>query len=225
MGGAVLAAALPIVADLRDHLYAEVPLLLIFVLLAQEGIIHLGPAGDGLDQLDLFWAQRFEDGFDVRSFQARLKVVQQRVVNVIIGCKALGVAAAQLEDPFQRGPEAGKIVVGASLLPNLVGVRGNLGELYHQLGGNFGGFFVGAPGHFDQAGVIRVGVHLGGRGGQVSKQLAKLIGSTPFVGQAAKDGHLVAACFNAAWRHIALHIPVQNGSGAVQVGYLAGDLF
>ena len=108
MGGFVLAAVVPVIAELGDDLHAKVPLLLLIEGLVQEGILHLGLGGDGLDQLHLLRAQGIEDLLHIAGFHTRLEIIQQGIVGMLKAGEEGGITLAQLDHLLEVRLEDGR---------------------------------------------------------------------------------------------------------------------
>ena len=99
--GFILAAAVPVIAKAGDHIHAKIPLLLFGEGRCRKLSSTCGLVGDGLDQLHLLRAQGIEDGFDIGGLHAGFKIIQQRIVDMVVRGKEGGVFAAQFNNFFQ----------------------------------------------------------------------------------------------------------------------------
>ncbi len=221
--GLVLAAAFPMVAHLGDGLHAKVPLFLLIVGQGHEGIVHLGLAGDLLDQCHLLGAQEVENGLYIGGLQTGLKDPQQRVVFMVVGCKIAGIAVSQVEDLFQVRLEGGEVILCPRFRPGFVGGGGDDGVFSHPIEWHLRLAIVFTPGHPYQAGIERIWVQLGGVRLEVVQQPADLFGDELGMGDLLQGSQLIATVLSPGGRHIGLLVPAKQGNDLVQVGDLSQE--
>ena len=158
MRGAVKPAVLEIVAELGEQLDAEIPLLLLGVFQLQEGGVDLGPGGDGFDQGDLLRAQHAENLLDFGGLHPWLKIIQQGVVDVLVGDEEARIGPPHLDDFLEVGPEEGKVVRLAGRHPGLLPEGGDTGKIVDPGRGHAVVLLELGAGDAQQAGVVGIGI-------------------------------------------------------------------
>ncbi len=132
VGGLVQAAPLPVVADVAHHHDAELLLLLQWPGLGQDALVRVHVRVDYLlDDGDQPLSQVGEHHLHVLGAGARLVLVDEGVVQVVLVADVLGHLDLQLDHLLEEGGEVGVVVVRPRLLPSLQGDRGVLCNLLH----------------------------------------------------------------------------------------------
>jgi len=150
----VLPAAVPVIPKARDHLNAKVPLTLFIIRDVQEAVIDHRFRRDLLQQLHLLRAQRIEDGLYFARFHAGFKIIQQRIVDMVVRLEEIGVSLPHCQHFFQMRPEDFKFVGCLRFFPGHLTDSRDPREFGHPLCGYPGGFIVIMRCTLDQAGVV-----------------------------------------------------------------------
>ena len=124
-----------------------------------EGVVavHRADLGDQRHELGL---QVVEDLAHLGGLHARLVVVEESVVGLVVALEAVDVAALQVDRALEHGAEELVVVLGPRLRPHVVGLDGGAGHLGSQLGGDAARLLPVAARRADQARVVRVVVEL-----------------------------------------------------------------
>ena len=148
---------LEVEAHVPQHKQPEVPLGLLGIFLAEDRSVYgLAALGDGLDERDQAGLHLLENPRHLGRLHLRLIPVQKGVVETVLVPQRLGVLDAEVHDAFQVWPKVGEIGLGAGLLPGLEGQREGAGAFGYERFWHAAQFFVLAPGHAHQAGIVGV---------------------------------------------------------------------
>lgn len=217
MVGLVHAAALKIVAELADDVFAEFKLLRFGIMLAQAGIVRGRLRRDGFDDGDELGAQLREQRADGGGLHPVVGEVNERVGDVLVAGEEVGEAAAEVESPLEVRADAGEVVGGTRLGPELVRLRAVDVEFGEEIGRDFEGAFVVAPRHTEEGGVVRVVGQAFFVGTEVVEQFADLFVGEFFLRHFRERRHLTSAGGRTADGHVGGLVPAEDGCGLVEV--------
>ena len=134
----------------------------------------LGAIGDLLDQRHEFRRQAGEERLQFRDRGARLVLLDERVVAMVLEAHRIGFLPLQLNDLFEPRPEGGEVVLLLGFLPRLLRFGGNAGEFLDERLRNLGGAVVARRNSRTLAAASRIGVFDEVRLFDRSQQLADL---------------------------------------------------
>src|SRR5207237_8228185 len=109
-----------------------------------------------LDEAAELGLEHVEDRTDLGGRHALLVVVEEYVIGVVVGRKALDVAEAEIQKAFEPRTKGGEVGSLASLHPDLVGAGARLDELGGELRRDAARFLPVAAGDAEDARVVRV---------------------------------------------------------------------
>ncbi len=189
-----------------------------------EGVVAVDGAHFG-DQRHELRLELVEDGAYLGGLHARLVVVEQHVVGLVVAVEALDVAALELDRALEVGEEERVVGLLARLCPDVVRLGRCAGDLRGQLGGHAARLLPVASRRADQARVVGVVVQLLFVAGEVLEQRADLVRDELLVGDPVERRHLRAANGASARRHHHGLVPEQDLHRPAQVVDLAQAVF
>ena len=205
-----------------DHLQLE-----LLLALERERRSARGPlpllAGGG-DERHLLLLQPVEDRADLGRLHARLEVVEEDVVGLVVVVEALDVAAPQLDVRAQRGQELREVRLLPRLHPDRHRERGGPRHLRAQLRRHPPRLLPVAPDEPDQARVVRVVVERVLVRRELVEEPADLVGGERVVRQPLERRQLLRPDTGAAGRHLHLLVPAEQRRRAVEIVDLADAL-
>ena len=156
------------------------------------------------------WRRAANNSVDLACRGAGLVFVEQRVVGRFLVADGLGFFALEGDDAFELGKEIGKAVVTAGLGPNLLGLRGDAGQLLDQACRQLDRAVVVAADVVDVGG--RLGVRLLDQLGafEVGEQLADARRGQHLMAEARQQGHLLRPMGRALLGHAGPLVPAQH---------------
>jgi len=156
-------------------------LCLLRIILVKEAVFNLRTGGNGMHQFHLHGAQLVEDCLNFGGFHAAFKVVQEGVIDMVVGGKVRGILAAEFDHALEVGQESSKVIFGAGAGPGFLRDRGNLCKLGNFGGGHPGGFVVITAAVFDQASLNRIWIEAGRFGFGGNNQVVGFVIDEAFV--------------------------------------------
>ena len=215
MGGGVEPAGGEVEADRGGGGFRE-PALTVGRELAVEhvGARRLAGVRDLTDERGEFLRQPGEDLFHLRGGGPRLVLVEQRVVGVVLVADRLRLLALQRQHLFEQRPEGREVVLGAGLLPRLLGEGGDAGEFLDEPLRDLRDAVVGVPQLADVGRLDGVGAWLGGFDG--GEEFAEAGVGGLLVGEAGEERELVAAERGAGLGHVGLLVPAEDGGAGLE---------
>ena len=121
-----------------------------------------------------------------------------------------------MHDLFEPGSEAGKIVVLAGLLPDILGPRGDAGQFLDQAGRHLHGP-VARPADLTQVDGLVAGRILDEiRPGQAADQIAETRRGDFLMGELGNQGHLIGPMRRALGRHVGALVPAEQAADRVE---------
>ncbi len=142
VGSFILPATIPVITIFCNYLFTKIPLFLIFKGLVEKTIIHFRFFTDCLNQFDLFGTQFREDFLDLSCFHTWFKIIQQRIVYMLIRLKEFGILTPHIHDFFQMRLKVREVIVLSSFFPGAVSDNCDPGKFSYKITGNFGLFAV-----------------------------------------------------------------------------------
>ena len=181
-----------------------------------EGVVALDGADLG-DQRHELGLQVVEDLAHLRGLHARLVVVEESVVGLVVALEAVDVAALEVDRALEHGAEELVVVLRPRLRPHVVALDGGAGHLGSQVGGDAARLLPVAARRADQARVVRVVIELLLVVGELVEQRSGRVGDELLVRDPVERRHLVPTNDGAARRHHHGLIPEQDLLRAAQV--------
>ncbi len=210
-----------VVAEALDHLQLELLLALERERPADRRFTLLAGGGD---ERYLRLLQPLEDRADLGCLHARLEVVQQDVVRLVVLVEALDIAAPQLHVRAQCGQELREV----RLLPRLHPHRHRQGRSTGHLGAQRRRnppCLLPVPADVpDQAGIVRVVVERVLVRSELVEDPADLVGRQRVVRKTLERRQLLRTDARAAGRHLHLLVPAEQRRRAVEIVNLADAL-
>ena len=176
-----------------------------------------GVLGNERDELGL---ENLEDRANVRRPHARLVVVEQNVVRIVVRGEALCIAEAQLETALEPGPERREVRCLARLDPGLVRFRSVLGERGYELARDASCLLPVAARDLQQARVVGVGGKRSAVRLQLVQQLPDPVVHEPLVDHGLERRELRGTRLRARSRHPDCKVPGQDLLRATEIGDL-----